>query len=276
MNIHKSLILLLFLSPVFGFARDGRKNINLNQKSLCETELETKFISTPNLKKIEYRTELQSPQHSDYIDEDNSSSFLLPNNIPSILLTMTPGKRDNDLLKWCSTYSAQKLTDGDPQTAWCEGATGDGIGEVVLANLYLKPNENVEIWAGFGKSNASYYSNNRPKIVKVFIIMELSFLGYDPDVRKLIPLEEKIIELKDINGFQQLKIPLFTDPVESVKSSTDKTQFRLNINVKNKSENLYKNSLGFSHSFKLGIQILSAFNGEKFKDTCISEIRIKR
>jgi hypothetical protein len=64
---------------------------------------------------------------------------------------------------WSCMYSPQMAQDGNPGTAWCEGAEGDGIGETMVAQVNVaKP---VRIWGGFGFSADYFQKNNRPKRV---------------------------------------------------------------------------------------------------------------
>ncbi|MDD6350200.1 zinc ribbon domain-containing protein [Intestinibaculum porci] len=61
-------------------------------------------------------------------------------------------------------YSPSVLTDGDPTTAWNEGADGDGIGETVTFTLKQKSKvTSTSIYNGYDKSYSIYYRNNRVK-----------------------------------------------------------------------------------------------------------------
>jgi Carboxypeptidase regulatory-like domain len=73
------------------------------------------------------------------------------------------------------TYVPNNLFDGNPNTPWCEGATGDGIGE--WAAIFLgKGSEmdgaqdiTVNIASGYQKNGGSYMNNGRPTKIKIEI-----------------------------------------------------------------------------------------------------------
>lgn len=61
-------------------------------------------------------------------------------------------------------YAPSLLIDGNPQTAWNEGANGDGIGESVTFTLKTKSKvTSASIYNGYDKNYSIYYKNNRVK-----------------------------------------------------------------------------------------------------------------
>jgi hypothetical protein len=180
-----------------------------------------------------------------------ASSWLAPEGQPNTYKA-SAGEQDyeiqaeNDCLhdSWTEMYGPRKCFDGDTSTAWCEGVSGSGEGQVVIAKVDVtKP---VRIWAGFGRSKALWENNNRPKDVRVWIIEAATRSGNQNDFyySGLRVLASKDITLKDLNGFQHLDLGNGTIDLESIDGN-----------------------LSF-----VGIQILSVYKGKKYADTLISEI----
>jgi hypothetical protein len=111
----------------------------------------------------------------------------------------------------------------------------------------------VEIWAGFGKSESLFLYNNRPKAIRVAIIESTrpDPSQYGTYYHDLTKVAQHDITLKDLNGFQPLPLPAFEV----------KTYFNEMAN-ENREANYF-----------LAIQIISVFEGSRWKDTCISEVR---
>ena len=65
-------------------------------------------------------------------------------------------------------YGPRNLFDGNPRTAWCEGAGGTGAGQrIVLTISDGIPFDRLFIWNGYQKSAASFARNARPRIVSI-------------------------------------------------------------------------------------------------------------
>ena len=65
-------------------------------------------------------------------------------------------------------HKPQRVIDGDNDTAWVEGAKGNGLGEYIKLSLdrecYVS---GFEIWAGYHKTKKLYNNNARPKEIIV-------------------------------------------------------------------------------------------------------------
>lgn len=62
-----------------------------------------------------------------------------------------------------STYHVQNMIDGNPETAWIEGADGLGIGESVYMEFDgVKNISNITIYPGFLKTKNRYFVNGQP------------------------------------------------------------------------------------------------------------------
>lgn len=143
--------------------------------------------------------------------------------------------------EWTCGYSAQRVSDGKPDTAWCEGAKGSGEGEVLLARV--EPGRPVRLWAGFGKSDKLHAANARPRKVRVSVLQARNIEGYQAGLfyGDLTVAATSEVELKDVNGYQELKLPDFKADAEA------KGTF-------------------------VALEVLSVYPGAKFEDLCISEV----
>lgn len=80
-------------------------------------------------------------------------------------------------------YPADLINDFKNDTAWNEGANGDGIGEWVEIQFEAPQKINaMVIQNGYKKSKDLYYENNRPKMLKIDVIGQQSFMVNLEDV----------------------------------------------------------------------------------------------
>jgi len=112
----------------------------------------------------------------------------------------------------------------------------------VIAHVdVLRP---VQIWAGYGKSAASFAANCRPRKVQVTVLVaqrgDAHQFGTVYSTIKMVAQHE--VELKDFNGYQNLPIPNNDIPAD-------------------------KAGLTF-----VVVKLVSFYPGTKYKDTLISEI----
>lgn len=147
--------------------------------------------------------------------------------------------------RWTCKYSAHSAQDRDLSTAWCEGSTGDGIGDVVIVARDTK--RPLEIFSGYGKSKKLHRANGRPRSVRVYVLQadETGVTEMGEIHKRVRVLAKKTVELADRFGFQPLPLPAH----ESTNSNA---------------------------STFVALEILSVYEGAKYKDTCISEIRSVR
>lgn len=181
-----------------------------------------------------------------------SSSFLMPSGTPPKIIEVEGEPPDDGAyVKWTCTYSAGNISDDDPKTAWVEGVKGAGIGEVLIVPC-LDLSKAVKIWSGYGKSEATFTTNSRPKTIRTVIIRadpgEPS--QYGTNLLNLKVIAEAQVNLTDKNAYQPLPLPAF------------------------KSESHFSAVLGrnIEYLYLLGIELLEVYQGTKYEDTCISEI----
>lgn len=148
-------------------------------------------------------------------------------------------------LKGFGKYGVINLVDKDPNTAWVEGNKDEGMNEYFIINIPFQT-QLLSIKAGYHKSEAIYFSNNRPKKIEIQM-----YEGFNPDgyateyydgyiLTKLDFEQEE--ELKDEMIEQKIKLDILWDKLDK-----DKQYF-------------------------LKVKINSVYKGAKWDDTCISEI----
>ena len=67
-----------------------------------------------------------------------------------------------------NSYHAAMSHDGDPATAWVEGASNSGIGEWIELVFERKMRvQTIELIAGYAKNQKIFFANARPAVVQV-------------------------------------------------------------------------------------------------------------
>jgi hypothetical protein len=95
-----------------------------------------------------------------YVVGENAVRVLRALATPSASSTLPPSKAGD--------YRPERAVDGDPKTAWCEGALGPGVGQ----SLTLSFNPPMAVTAltilpGYGKSPEVFQANARPRRVRI-------------------------------------------------------------------------------------------------------------
>jgi hypothetical protein len=153
--------------------------------------------------------------------------------------------------RYSGTYPAGNLVDGDPNTAWIEGASGYGLGEVIEFQLgRLSPVPRIiEIRPGYQKSESLHERNGRPSRI------ELSYLADDPDAEQgLFELASYEVDLiRDYSG----DIPMQAQYVHIGNADM-------------------LHNMAFGELSVLRIEILAVDHDDMDPDTAMSEIRLFR
>ncbi len=158
---------------------------------------------------------------------------------------------------WTCMYAAGKIVDGDTGTAWVEGVPGNGSGEAILIPARTMSRElldvfkGVEIYAGFGKSDALYRANSRPRTVNLHVLRarKKGTAQCGVSYEQIARIASRQMVLRDVNGFQPLVLP------DVAK------------------ETVTRNGAAVEYDYWLMIEIVDVYPGSKYQDTCISEIR---
>jgi hypothetical protein len=102
-----------------------------------------------------------------------------------------------------STYGPKNLTDGNPATAWCEGAPGHGFGETITIRIDGGPPfRRLLISNGDGKSSQTSANNGRIKTLEITSDAGIQTIASLIDQNGLLPVHL----LKPARHWVQLKI----------------------------------------------------------------------
>jgi hypothetical protein len=167
------------------------------------------------------------------------------------------------------TYYPENLFDGDNKTCWC--TQSNGIGDFIIYKIPYGI-KGIRIVNGIAKNNGVYFAYNRVKQLFIGVIAKKFYIvkegEEDFDICKGInyalnnlTISDTVIELKDNINPQKI---LFSDVNHYVngKISSKGSEF-WNLEDLRKSRNLY-----------LVVGIQDIFKGNKYNNTCISEIEI--
>lgn len=156
----------------------------------------------------------------------------------------------------------ESIDDNDLATAWVEGSSGDGIGEWVIIPIkgnyqYLdyendildkKINIQLKINNGFCKNETTFNNNNRVKKAKI-TIYEVPLIAYE-----------------DYRGTQAVDEPSIMHETEiMLKDTINEQSFSFNCSPK-------ASFLEGKLYLYVQLTILDVYPGEKYHDTCISEM----
>lgn len=189
-------------------------------------------------------------------------------------------------------YPPEQLFDGDPSTCWVEAAAGDGIGEWVLFTVN-RPVQEIRLVNGFARSPALYQNNNRIKRLGLSFVVGFTAPGLvtelDYYLYFLTDLKQAELDLQDTLEPQPLEFavsgqeheelvgealdrfydsyPMFMEEIAKdlgLEPDVGKEQLRQN-------QDLIFAAFGMSC---LRLEILEVYPGERYDDTCVSEISL--
>jgi len=145
-----------------------------------------------------------------------------------------------------NTYNSQNASDLNYKTAWIEGAQEYGIGEFIAFEFPpLNPRiTKITIANGYIKTKTTWKNNARVKQLKMYVDDELY----------------AILNLKDV----------YADQIFTVKPIGYKQRKHTSINKDGKLKDDITGNL--IPIVKIRFEILSVYEGDKYKDTAITEI----
>jgi hypothetical protein len=143
-----------------------------------------------------------------------------------------------------ANYEIKNLFDNNFNTAWVEGKRDNGIGEYIelefKEGIYLG---GIAFFNGYGKNEKLYYENNRIKKIKI----KVEYFG-GTNFEEVITLEDR-----KYNEFNKKIFTCFLDKIFNIGIYPDTFEKKVK---------------------KIRITILEVYPGEKYEDTCISELYI--
>lgn len=176
-----------------------------------------------------------------------------------------------------SSYPSVNLFDGYLKTCWVAGSSKTNRSSA----LYIKLPDNIDpdkvilnIFNGYGKSQALYYSNSRPKKAKISVFAAFYPEGFSTEVVSLYLIKKYPvdihIELADTFGVQSFplqldKNALFNFQKESIKECST-------FSGENYERFKTDEQASFTPSFIMKLEIEDSYEGNRYDDICISEI----
>jgi len=155
-----------------------------------------------------------------------------------------------------NTYGKNNICDLSYKTAWIEGVKGYGIGETVA--FKFKPGHpritTVIIANGYIKDKETWKNNARVKQLKMYV-NDKHFA---------------ILNLKDVYAEQAFSIPTIGYKITYLLNNDGTTGWRYKDENGRDVKSYHENSELQPDSIKF--EILSVYNGDKYKDTAITEI----
>lgn len=144
-------------------------------------------------------------------------------------------------------YGGHHLFDHDTKTAWVEGADGGGIGEKIRVIL-MKPLDHLAVVNGYAKSPGIFRANNRVREIKIAAIaVQMPPEGHVTEtgipVTFLSELAAFNVTLEDTSSIQDISLP-----------------------------EQWREKTAGKHPIAMEIELLSVYPGERFDDTCLSEL----
>ncbi|HNE21029.1 MAG TPA: hypothetical protein PLF85_15010 [Turneriella sp.] len=161
---------------------------------------------------------------------------------------------------WSCMFSVGSLIDKKTDTAWSEAVEGDGIGQAVLFPVKYFPRgkrktATLKIFNGYGKSQRIWKNNNRVKDLVLHIASAQAGGIETWTSYSQIKSHCKVpLQLKDQFGYQKITVPLEGCNWNVQISKEDR---EMGIEIK--------------EALVIGIEIVSVYPGDKYKDTLISE-----
>jgi len=165
------------------------------------------------------------------------SEFVVAEQMPARLVKQAKGSTTLKDPVDPGRHDPSRTLDRNLDTAWCEGATGDGIGQSLTFELKDVIVSGVGIINGYVKNEETFQSNNRIKKIKLIM------------VQKNGENKEEIVDLprRDVHRLNREAVAPFIDwvldngdPYETTKSIT--------------------------------LVIQEVYPGSRYRDTCISEV----
>ncbi|MCF6182306.1 hypothetical protein [Lutibacter sp.] len=176
-----------------------------------------------------------------------------------------------------SQYPSVNLFDGYLKTCWVVGYAKTGKHSALYVKLPTQINLDkiiLNIFSGYGKSEALYYKNTRPKKLKIAIFSAFYPSGCSTEVANLYlikryPVLNNIV-LKDTFGVQSIPLNLDKNGLLDFqkKSLKDCSSF----SGKNYERLKADQQTVFTPSFIIKLEIEDVYKGNKYDDICISEI----
>ncbi len=169
-------------------------------------------------------------------------------------------------------YSPHNLFDRDPATAWVEGENGSGTGSYVCVGMGDSLLPYIFLANGYQKSHDLFLKNNRIRTLKVTLYLAFTDplretqAGFDVDA-VAFP-ESRVIELKDTEGYQIIRVPF-----DAMEAGRFRDQMLREYVLSHKNALHQEKAYSWLKDFFfLKLEIADVYRGSKWDDTCLSDL----
>ena len=182
----------------------------------------------------------------------------------TVTLSKPIAKASSFLREKKRAHPAQQAVDSKIETAWCEGASGSGIGETLELQFQPTGATKITVLNGYGENRKLYENNNRVKDYEVTITTRngrfFKKKGQFID-NGCMPGDERDCEY--LNMPNSLKE--YDSCIQEIRKNCVEADGSLGNDI------LLNEPLCIT---KIEIKILSIYKGNKFDDTCIAEVKL--
>ncbi len=171
-------------------------------------------------------------------------------------------KASSELSENKRKYLASNAIDNNLLTAWCEGVKGSGIGETFEVKFSPTAGVGISVFSGIGVSKKLYNDNNKIKEYEAIITFKN---GRQEKIKGKFD--------DDLCGFgDERECYDIIENEKKVDSCIKRLKSQCYYNNYNQSGQIYLKKPQCITKFQL--KIISVYKGNKYDDTCISELNI--
>jgi hypothetical protein len=176
-----------------------------------------------------------------------------------------------------SRYTARNMNDGSTSTCWAEGAAGPGTGQRIYIAIEGRPSA-LSVVNGYAKSKALYRKNGRVRRFEVSLLHAFNLRGDVTEVATqyhCIPsVEKQAVDLRD--AMERQSFPLTIDWA-AVQADAGRAQARFDGDFKDEIARRREGTEepGYRQALILCLEIVEAYPGSQFDDTCVSELTLE-
>lgn len=176
-----------------------------------------------------------------------------------------------------SRYDPGKALDGDPDTAWVEGAPGPGIGETLVLAFTSYP-EALGFINGYAKNQSLFVRNHRVKALNLRLYTGVNIDGFGTETVTFydaLPVgPSRRVHLADARESQRVRLPV---PPASAQAAMESFRGSGAVAGRRFPQAADMGLLGdqgipLSFRYVLRLEIAEVYRGTTWEDTCIAEI----
>jgi hypothetical protein len=176
-----------------------------------------------------------------------------------------------------SRYGPEKALDGDPATAWVEGAPGAGRGEWYALGLTHCP-EALGVYNGYAKNRDLFLKNHRIKTARVRVYAAVNVSGFVTELAEVfdaVPLTaSKTVRFADTMEAQRIELPFDPSEVRARMEAFRRSEVITARTFPQAEEMGIEEGEGPPLNFRciLHLEIGEVYEGSTWHDTCLAEL----